>query len=228
AGKHNIIRFNVVYDTHDNQAGDGNGIELDQWCDDNEVYFNLAFLNDGAGIVIFDGANNIVENNTIYGNARDPGRTHPYPADLLVVSDYTKHVDHAYGNILRNNLVNTVGKGRYAIYVDDFASRHMREISNNNLTSETPDSNLYFWHGISGRDIARWNALKPGRADSADPPGLIVPSAADQVGVGFRGFAPGKGSGLGERGIPPLVPTQVDLAGTRLSRHPIGAFGPAE
>lgn len=228
AGKHNVIRYNVVYNTHDVHAGDGNGIELDQWCDDNRVSFNLAFHNDGAGIVVFDAADNVIENNTLFANARDPGNTHPYRADLVIASDYTKQVDHAFGNIVRNNLVLADGDHRYAIFVDDFASHHMKEIANNDFSTRNPAAALYFWAGRTGRDIAAWNKLKPGTPDFSAIPAFSNPDAVRFNGhPNLAGFVP--------RNLKETVELKdktncegTDLAGRHFTSSPIGALTPAD
>ena len=129
AGKHNVIRFNQVSGQKETDGQDGNGIQLDQWCDDNAVYFNVAWGNDGAGIAIFDAAHNRVFNNTLTENMLDSGGKHAYKAELVVASDYTKKVDHAHGNILRNNLLVTRRSGVVPIYVDPYASRNTTEIA---------------------------------------------------------------------------------------------------
>ena len=225
-GKHNVIRYNISYANIDHSAQDGNGIELDQWCDDNQVYFNLAFENDGAGIVLFDAANNVVENNTLYGNMRDPGESHAYRADLVVASDYTKNVDHAFGNVLRNNLVYARQAGHYAIYVDSFSSRHMKAIGGNDFVHADDGSRLFFWAGQRGRDMAYWNTLKPGAPDVSIVPRFLDPTRPFDALSHRSGLELQANSPLAAAGVPGSSPAVTDLAGVRLSKLPIGAFGP--
>ncbi len=226
AGKHNIIRYNISYGNIDRSAQDGNGIQLDQWCDDNQVYFNLAFDNDGAGIVLFDAANNVIENNTLYGNMRDPGRSHAYKADLVVASNYTKNVDHAFGNVLRNNLVQALQAGHYAIYVDSFSSRHMKAIGGNDFVHADEGSPLFFWAGQRGRDMAYWNTLKPGAPDVSIVPRFLDPGRPFDPVTRRSGLELQAGSPLAAAGVAGSSPAVTDLAGARLNQLPVGAFGP--
>ncbi len=246
-GKHNVIRYNVSYHNTDRQMQDGNGIELDQWCDDNEITFNLAFGNDGAGIVLFDAADNLVANNTLFGNMRDPGHTHVFNGDLVVASDATKHVDHAAGNTLRRNLVVATDSRHYAIYVDGYASRHTKEIAGNNLVQQAEGGRLYFWKGETGRDVARWNALKPGAPDFSAPPDFANPATPYDPATGRSGLVPRRafvpsaavalastraaGIPAPVSGPPPGATARpeggIDLAGTRFETLPVGAFAPS-
>ncbi len=73
-GDHNIIRYNISYRNKEGSGPDGNGIQLDQWCDYNTVAYNICFENDGAGISIYDSASSLVYNNTLIGNMVDPGK----------------------------------------------------------------------------------------------------------------------------------------------------------
>lgn len=48
-----MIAYNIISGTHDSGTGDGNGVEVDQWTHGNAVYGNVAYRNDGAGIVVY-------------------------------------------------------------------------------------------------------------------------------------------------------------------------------
>ena len=50
SGDDNLVRWNMSYANKDIVAVDGNGIEVDQWCDGNTVAYNVAWGNDGAGL----------------------------------------------------------------------------------------------------------------------------------------------------------------------------------
>jgi len=47
-GQFNIIRYNTISGQKETDGQDGNGIQLDEWCDNNQIYFNVTFANDGA------------------------------------------------------------------------------------------------------------------------------------------------------------------------------------
>lgn len=115
-GDHNTITYNTSYDNHDTSLYDGNGIEVDQWCDDNTVSFNLTYGNDGAGIIVYDGAGNTITSNTAVNNAR---RTRAgYRGDILVTSQGDGTVDRTAGNTVRDNLVSENQQGVDAMFVD--------------------------------------------------------------------------------------------------------------
>lgn len=223
-GRFNIIRYNTVSGQKETTGQDGNGIQLDQWCDDNQVYFNVSFANDGAGIVLFDAANNIVANNTMHDNMRDSGGRHAYKADFVIASDYTKKVDHSFGNVVRNNVVYTVRPTNYNIYVDRFSARNTKEISNNILYHADATKNRYFWDGTTGRDIAAWNRLKPGNPDHDHDPMLADPALASRDLAGARGLVPRRGSPVADAGIAVPSVTMRDVAGVTMTKLPIGAY----
>ena len=83
-GAGNVLRYNRSYANADTLASDGNGIQIDQWCDSNTVAFNVVWGNDGAGIIVFDGNNNDVYANTARGNGLDPGATHGTLGELIL------------------------------------------------------------------------------------------------------------------------------------------------
>jgi len=223
-GRFNVIRYNTVSGQRETTGQDGNGIQLDQWCDDNQVYFNVTFANDGAGIVLFDAANNIVANNTLYDNMRDSGGKHAYKADFVIASDFTKNVDHSFGNVVRNNLIYTIRPTNYSIYVDRFSARNTKEISNNVLYHADSTRNRFFWDGNTGRDIAAWNRLKPGGPDHDYDPMLADPALASRDLAGSRGLMPRRGSPVANAGI--AVPSLAlrDVAGVAMAKLPIGAY----
>ena len=122
-------------------AVDGNGIEVDQWCDGNTVAYNVAWGNDGAGIIVFDGSDNVVEGNTAYGNGLDPSRTHVALGQLIVSGTSAATVT---GNHVWNNLAASTLAGVPAIYIDS------RAVSGGN----TVGPNLYA--NAAGGTLLRW------------------------------------------------------------------------
>jgi parallel beta-helix repeat protein len=225
-GQFNVIRYNVVSGQRETDGQDGNGIQLDEWCDNNQIYFNAAFANDGAGIVLFDAAHNLVANNTLYDNMRDSGHRHVYKADLVIATDYTKDADHAYDNVLRNNLVYTTRPGIMNIYVDRFAAARTKEISNNLYFRDHPDTDMFSWAGKTGHDIAAWNALKPGAPDLSYDPHLADLDLPRSDLAGVKGLIPRLGSTVAGAGIALPVATGHDLAGLPFDHAPIGAYVP--
>jgi parallel beta-helix repeat protein len=226
-GRFNVIRYNIVSGQKETDGQDGNGIQLDEWCDYNQIYFNVTFANDGAGIVLFDASHNLVANNTLFDNMRDTGHKHAYKADLVIATDYTKDADHAFDNILRNNLIYTSRPDVMNIYADRFAAPRTPEVSNNLLFRDAPGTPMFFWGGKTGATIAEWNAVKPGRPDLGYDPKLANPGLARSDLAGAGGLIPHAGSAVAATGVDLPVTTGQDVAGTRFSLPPIGAYVPA-
>jgi len=98
AGSFNLIEGNVCTDQRC-PTTDGNGIQADQACHDNQILNNLSYNNDGGGIVLFDAWNNTMKDNICFSNARDPARSHPYKGELVLHADNNK----TYNNVARDN-----------------------------------------------------------------------------------------------------------------------------
>ncbi len=223
AGRDNIIRYNMVWGQRETTGQDGNGIQLDQWCDRNQVYFNICFGNDGAGIALFDASDNFVANNTLYDNMIDSGRRHAYKADLVLASDYTRNVDHVANNVIRNNLVVTRRRGIAGIYVDPFA-RRSREIAGNHVHHTGGEVPLV-WNRARVADLRAWNAAKPGGPDAEGDPllrdtALLARQPPDPEGVRPRLALTGLAlpEGIARR----------DYLGAAWTAPPVGALLPAD
>ncbi len=76
---HNVISYNYVTSQQDLDGTDGNGIQVDDFCDYNTMSFNVVWANAGAGISVLDSLGNTVFANTSYSNATDTGRVQKYP-----------------------------------------------------------------------------------------------------------------------------------------------------
>mgnify|MGYP003576184431 CR=1 FL=1 len=73
------VRFNYVWDTRTVPKGtDGNGIQIDNFCDYNVVAFNVVWNNEGAGIAIYNAAHNQVYSNTVAFNTRQKTRVQDF------------------------------------------------------------------------------------------------------------------------------------------------------
>jgi parallel beta-helix repeat protein len=178
SGDHNIIRYNVSHHHTALSGADGNGIQLDQWCDFNQVYYNICFANDGAGINIFDSSNDYIYNNTLYGNMLDPGKNHPIKAELILASDFKRNVDHTNKIVVANNIIVATGSSNYAIYVDRLTSDNRLKIERN-LFYHTQGTAFYFWNGQTGKDVWLWNRF-PGSATNVygDPQFVHSPASS--------------------------------------------------
>ncbi|MDP4021770.1 right-handed parallel beta-helix repeat-containing protein [Methylobacterium sp. NEAU 140] len=144
AGDRNTIRYNIVTDQRETTGQDGNGIQIDQWCDGNTVAFNVAADNDGAGINLFDAGANTVVNNTVTGNMRDSGGRHVYRGEIVLASDYTKRVDRTSENRVLNNIAYATRPGVSAIVVEATTVDNRNAIGPNFLGTRT-GAPLYRW-----------------------------------------------------------------------------------
>ena len=167
-GDFNIIRYNISNGNKDRVLNrtDGNGIQLDMWCDHNQVYNNLAYGNDGAGIIVYGSSNNVIFNNTLYGNGLEVGFR--YGANEMTVLsadvDYSDASDVRRSNgtyelVSKNNVIkNNIGMAtatdnpdnpnygfidcrfgdcRYALAVDDYVANDIGDIGNNVFSHNT-------------------------------------------------------------------------------------------
>ncbi|MGU3539176.1 right-handed parallel beta-helix repeat-containing protein [Methylobacterium sp. A54F] len=144
AGDRNTIRYNIVTGQRETTGQDGNGIQVDQWCDDNVVAFNVAADNDGAGINLFDAGRNLVANNTLVGNMRDSGGRHAYKGELVLASDFTKRVGRTVDNRVLNNIAVATRPGVAALVVEATTTDKGNRIGPNMLARTGP-GDLYVW-----------------------------------------------------------------------------------
>ncbi len=157
SGDNNVIRYNASYANQDTGAVDGNGIQIDRWCDNNVVSFNLVWGNDGAGINVYGAKDNQVFSNTAMGNSLDPGLTHQALAEI-VVGDIASEI-RTSGNSIYNNIAVATRASVPAIYVDGRAYQQANRIG----------PNLAF--NTQGRTSLRWgdsiNLVNAADIDSA-------------------------------------------------------------
>lgn len=104
AGDDNIVRWNVISGQKDSDAYDGNGIQADHFADRNQIYGNVIYGNDGAGIVVLDAADTVISDNLLWGNMRDSGATHLDRAEIIVTGNpYLR--DGSTGTVIARNTV---------------------------------------------------------------------------------------------------------------------------
>ena len=158
AGKHNIIRYNFVYENIETDGPDGNGIQLDQWCDQNVVYYNISFNNDGAGISVFDASDNRIYNNTLFGNGRGiPPPSFPAKADLWIGADSKRN--RTRNNKFINNIIVANNMNTYTLYVDKLTLGSPM-IVENNLFYHQKRKDFYSWKDRGGKYIEQLNNLQ--------------------------------------------------------------------
>ena len=117
-GQNNTVRYNNCWRQNDTTESDGNGIQIDQFCNGNLVAYNVCWSNDGAGVIVYDGSNNIVRNNTVQGNGLNPTGTHGGLGQIIVNGTLASNV---VGNVVYNNLcISSLGSVP-ALYIDPYA-----------------------------------------------------------------------------------------------------------
>jgi parallel beta-helix repeat protein len=226
SGDHNVIRYNRSYGNIEHQGPDGNGIQLDHWCDNNAIYYNLVYENDGPGISIYDAAANRVQHNTVYANMRDPGRDHPYPGEIMLASDTESDVDHVRDTTISGNIVFATRSGVHSLYVGPRTADNELDISGN-LFFHALDEPVIYWAGLATSDhdqLVRVSGrrLRDNRNGSplflADAPGALRDFRLRRGSPAIAaGAAEGFARDLAGRELPAAGP--VDLGALQFSGH---------
>ena len=214
AGDRNTIRYNVVTGQRETTGQDGNGIQVDQWCDGNLVAFNVTTGNDGAGINLFDAGRNLVSNNTVVGNMADSGGRHAYKGEIVLASDYTRQVGRTVDNRVLNNIV-VATRGDVAAVVVEATSTGRGNAIGPNLLRHAPGGWLYAYGSARTDDGA--SLLLEARA----PDLTEAPAFADPAKPFANGFALTRA--LSRPGIP-LGATR-DLTGRPYAPNEAPTFG---
>ncbi|MDB5411301.1 MAG: hypothetical protein JWL84_6213, partial [Rhodospirillales bacterium] len=199
-GQNNEIGYNIVFDQR-TQGIDGNGIEADYNANNNRIYFNVVYRNDGAGILVFHSSGNRVINNTLYGNGRnslnsrqiDKGNFIPITggSDLSIWGGGDS--GQTDSNVMANNLVYSVPPtiANYTVsgLASDFHAANGNNLVENNVFWSLNGAMLYNWTdkgniAFTGTSVSTWNnTLKPtawsGSSDFSMDPQLANPSALD-------------------------------------------------
>jgi hypothetical protein len=116
-GDNNVISYNIVFGTHDNGYGDGNGIEIDQWTHGNQVIGNILYNNDGAGIVAYGTYDDGIIANVSFNNQKGTLADHGIHGELDFISDSTEN-DPTYGNSIAMNILDATSKSATDLYLD--------------------------------------------------------------------------------------------------------------
>ncbi len=141
SGDDNWVRYNLSFANVDTLAYDGNGIEADQWCDGNTIAFNQVWGNDGAGIILYDASNSVVQNNTAWSNGVDSGGMMATRGEIVVSGTAAATVA---GNHVWNNIGASTRATVSALYVDS------RAVSGGNTIGAN------FLDNAAGGTVLRW------------------------------------------------------------------------
>ena len=169
-GDHNVINDNIVYNTIDNTGArtDGNGIQMDMWCDSNLVYNNIVYDNDGAGIILYGASGNKVFNNTSYGNGQDLGnRFGQFEITVLAAQLSGANGNgflHSANNRIKNNIGMATGNEstRYAVSICDTSILDNNIFENNLWFNDSGNNNTgiidLINHTVTEKTIQEWNS----------------------------------------------------------------------
>ncbi len=218
AGDNNIIRYNISYKNIELDGPDGNGIQLDQWCDNNMVYYNLCYSNDGAGINIYDSSGNTIYNNTLYGNMIDPGTSHLLKAELTLASDYSHNIDGTKENTITNNIITATGPSVYAIYIDELTSDNQINIRRN-LFFQQKNSPIYWINKNPGNSIKEFNNILGYSENLVQDPLFIVQFPQKKLNFSLQNGSPAVDYGINLNQLQDILGKKISGTGADL-----GAF----
>jgi hypothetical protein len=179
----NEVLYNHVQGQRDRTAYDGNGIQVDHFCDNNLVAFNVAWGNDGAGLSVVAARANVVAHNTLVGNAQDLNRaSSPALRAELIVASWTDFCWNTYvdpgscrlpagrtsDNLFINNIVQASQPGVPALLVNDDAAAPARNRNRYgpNLYGHSAGGPVLIWAAWQARDARGVDGLMQGSADA--------------------------------------------------------------
>lgn len=191
-GDGNIVRYNFTHHNRDARLSDGNGIQIDQYCDNNEVSFNVSWANDGAGIIIFDGANNLVRGNTLKGNGLDPGRTH---GDLgeLIINSAGAQTNLSRGNRVVDNVIVATRPAVRGLYVDYTTAPNVNTVGPN-LIHHRAGGTVFQRGGQIGQTGAQIDSITATRGNLVEAPVFVKEAAPQYHGLKLARLPSAKGA----------------------------------
>lgn len=151
-GNYNTIQYNVIYNQSATSMGDGQGIELDQWTTGNNIFYNVLYKNQGAGITLYDASSVNVYGNSLYGNETGDVGTN-CRADFMLVSSISNLITNV---VVKNNIAYAITANVPAICVDGGTAANTLTISHNDWYASA--TNWWSWAGTLGSNLTTWNA----------------------------------------------------------------------
>lgn len=179
AGDRNVIVNNISYNNNDTGGQDGNGIQVDRWCDNNVIMNNLSYNNDGAGINVYDSMNTVVKDNVVRGNMRDSGRTHLFKGELVIASEFVSNSDRARNTFVQNNKFYSTRSDVAAINIESTSLDNGNNFGGNKIGSAM---GLLVKAGtVSIKNIAEWNEKYHFMADTQLTSAPAISAAKDAL-----------------------------------------------
>lgn len=179
----NEVVYNAVAFQVDRTAYDGNGLQVDHFCDHNILAFNVAWRNDGAGLSVVAARGNVVAHNTLVANAQDVNRANSpaLRAELILASwpdfCWNPYVDvascrlaagRASDNLIVSNLLQATQPDVPALLVNDDAADPARNRNKfgPNLYGHVSGGPLLSWANAQARDARGIDRFTQGSADA--------------------------------------------------------------
>ena len=156
-GNHNTVQNGRSF----NNGGDGIEVTGD-WT---TIRNMLAYANGGAGIHLFTSQHSTLENNTCSANGTKEIFLEDEPANPA-------HPRRAVGSVnasLRNNILDTAGAGKFAIFIDEISQIGFS--SDYNLFHAADGAEVGYWDSETRSSFADWTAASGGDLNglSGDP-----------------------------------------------------------
>lgn len=160
SGDFNIVRNNRVSNQQDFDGFDGNGIQSDHFCDNNQIYNNVVFQNDGGGVFLHDARSCSVYGNVLYGNMRDRGSTRQALGEIALTSKFPT-LDRVTSNTISGNVVIAVNPDAVPVFVDSLTVDEANAFGGNGFAHEG-GGDLWWAVPYRGTDMADWNSFAAG------------------------------------------------------------------
>lgn len=218
AGDNNIVRYNVVSGTK-SIGEDGSGISADMYADNNQIYQNVAYGNDGPGISLQSNDGNVIYNNTTYDNNQNTGGPLAITklGEIRVTGQPSNNPYPTAQNFsIKNNIAYATAPYAYAIVVDRYSYNNNPDITNNIFYA--PNAMAWFmwlFHNPSAGIV--WNDLPGIGTDLNVDPRLTDPANLDFT---LQSSSPAINAGIN-------VGLTTDIIGTILPQgggYDIGAY----
>ncbi|MGF6528695.1 right-handed parallel beta-helix repeat-containing protein [Variovorax sp. PvP013] len=194
SGDDNIVRYNTSHANADTAASDGNGIQIDHWCDRNTVAFNLVWGNDGSGINIYEATDNLVYANTSLINNLDPNKTHGALGEIVIGASPSNN--RTTRNRVFDNIAVSTRANVPAIYVDGRAYLNANQVGPN-LPYNAAGGTVVRWSDSTFlKDVASIDAITGIRGNVVELPAFVDYTNPLQGGLRLTRAPGGRGTAL--------------------------------
>ncbi len=161
--RHIIIRYNTVYGTLSSN-GDGAGIQLDDYTKYCDIYYNICYGNDGAGVSTNIASCSNIFNNVAFANNRNSSGGSGSKIEICLGGTAGDSL------VVENNIGYSNSSGGYGIGVSATVAAGQGNVMSNNLWYAPFSTYWYIRSNTPGNSLATWNAsARVGTDLNADP-----------------------------------------------------------